>query len=83
VILRRGQQTRFAGMAFQAGDEVDVLRLADKSGVTARALPESVGGLSVDLVEPKRNARCGWRPGCTSYRNCPISHPIISISGTT
>src|SRR6478736_3776486 len=28
VILRRGPRTRFAGMAFRAGDEVDVLRLA-------------------------------------------------------
>ncbi len=52
VILRRGQQTRFAGMAFRAADEVDVLRMADKSGATARPLPEAIGGLCVDLVDP-------------------------------
>ncbi|OBG29873.1 VOC family protein [Mycobacterium sp. E3198] len=52
VILRRGRQTRFAGVAFQAGDEADVLRLADKSGATVRPLPESIGGLSVDLTDP-------------------------------
>ena len=52
VIVRRGQRTRFTGVAFRASDEVDVLRLADKSGVTARPLPETIGGLSVDLVDP-------------------------------
>ena len=52
VIVRRGQRTRFTGVAFRARDEVDVLRLADKSGATTRPLPESVGGLSVDLVDP-------------------------------
>ena len=52
VFVRRGQRTRFAGMAFRARDEVDVLRLADAAGATARALPESIGGLSVDLVDP-------------------------------
>ena len=34
VIVRRGQRTRFTGLAFRACDEVDALRLADKSGVT-------------------------------------------------
>ena len=52
VILRRGQRTRFTGVAFRAADEVDVLRLADKSGAAARPLPEAIGGLSVDLVDP-------------------------------
>lgn len=52
VILRRGPQTRFAGMAFRAVDEADVLRLADKSGAPVRPLPESIGGLAVDLTDP-------------------------------
>jgi hypothetical protein len=52
VIVRRGQRTRFTGVAYRACDEVDVLRLADKSGATARPLPEAIGGLSVDLVDP-------------------------------
>ncbi len=52
VIVRHGQRTRFTGVAFRACDEVDVLRLADKSGTTARPLPETIGGLSVDLVDP-------------------------------
>ena len=52
VIVRRGQRTRFTGVAFRAGDEVDVLRLADKTGTSALPLPEAIGGLSVDLVDP-------------------------------
>jgi len=52
VLLRRGSRSRFAGTAFRAADEVDVLRLADATGTTAKPLPESLGGLSVDLVDP-------------------------------
>jgi catechol 2,3-dioxygenase-like lactoylglutathione lyase family enzyme len=52
VIVRRGERTRFTGVAYRACDEVDVLRLADKSGTTARPLPAVIGGLSVDLVDP-------------------------------
>ena len=52
VILRRRPRTRFAGVAFRACDEVDVLRLADKSGVAIRPLPENIGGVSVDLIDP-------------------------------
>lgn len=52
VLVHRAQRSRFTGVAFRAADEVDVLRLADKSGATTRPLPESIGGLSVDLVDP-------------------------------
>ncbi|BBZ17344.1 VOC family protein [Mycolicibacterium gadium] len=52
VILRRGARSRFVGTAFAAQDEVDVLRLADANGIGVRALPESIGGVSVDLVDP-------------------------------
>jgi catechol 2,3-dioxygenase-like lactoylglutathione lyase family enzyme len=52
VIVRRGQRTRFTCAAFRAGDEADVLRLADRFGTSARPLPETLGGLSVDLIDP-------------------------------
>lgn len=52
MIVRHGQLTRFTGVAFRACDEVDVLRLADRFGATARPLPESIGGLSVNLTDP-------------------------------
>ncbi len=52
VLLRRGARSRFVGTAFRAMDEVDVLRLADATGAPARSLPDSIGGTSVDLVDP-------------------------------
>ena len=52
VIIRRGPRTRFTGVAFTAQDDTDVLRLASATGRSTRALPESLGGVAVDLVDP-------------------------------
>src|SRR3954466_16097459 len=52
VIIRRGQQTRFTGVAFSAQDDTDVVRLADATGRPTRTLPESLGGVAVDLADP-------------------------------
>ena len=52
VLVRRGQRTRFCGLAFKAQDEIDVLRLADKTNAPTRALPESLGGVAVELTDP-------------------------------
>ncbi|BAX93032.1 VOC family protein [Mycobacterium shigaense] len=52
VHVRRGHRTRFAAAAFRAGDESDVLRLAEHFGTRARRLPEALGGLSVDVADP-------------------------------
>ena len=52
VILRRGPRSRFGGAAFKARDEADVLRLAEAMGARTRALPEPLGGVAVDLVDP-------------------------------
>ena len=52
VILRRGGRSQFVGAAFRAHDESDVMRLAETTGTRARALPESIGGMAVDLADP-------------------------------
>jgi catechol 2,3-dioxygenase-like lactoylglutathione lyase family enzyme len=52
VILRRGERTQFLGMALRACDEADVLCLAEAAGVPTRRLPETIGGLSADLIDP-------------------------------
>ncbi len=52
VLLRRGARSRFVGTAFRAADDADVLRLADVTGAPANPLPESIGGVCVDLVDP-------------------------------
>ncbi len=52
VLIRRGPKSRFVGTAFRAADEADVRRLAKASGAATRALPKTLGGLAVDLVDP-------------------------------
>jgi len=52
VLIRRGSRSRFLGPAFQAADANDVLRLADATGRAVAPLPESLGGVGVDLVDP-------------------------------
>jgi hypothetical protein len=52
VIVRRSDRTRFMGAAFTAQDESDLLRLGEAIGRSPRRLPESIGGLTVDLVDP-------------------------------
>ncbi len=55
VIIRRGPTTRFRGFALRADDEADLLRLAGKTGAIPVALPDSLGGTAVDLVDPSGN----------------------------
>jgi hypothetical protein len=52
VLIRRGPRSAFTGPAFRAADSADVLRLAEATGRKAVKLPESLGGLAVDLVDP-------------------------------
>lgn len=80
VLLRQGPATRFAGLALQAADEVDVLRLAEHTGVAARALPEAIGGLAVDLADP------GGTPvrvvaGMHVRPELPVQQPLVHNTG--
>jgi len=52
VLVRKSSRSRFVGPAFRAADAADVQRLADATGRTAAKLPQMLGGLAVDLVEP-------------------------------
>jgi hypothetical protein len=52
VIVRRGTRSRFLGAAYQAQDETDLHRLAEATGARTRALPETIGGMTVDLTDP-------------------------------
>jgi hypothetical protein len=52
VIIRRGRKSRFAGAAFKAADSRDLLRLADATDTRVTALPETIGGMVVDLQDP-------------------------------
>jgi catechol 2,3-dioxygenase-like lactoylglutathione lyase family enzyme len=52
VVVRRGARSRYVGAAFRAADAADLMRLADATGVKVAKLPESIGGVVVDLVDP-------------------------------
>lgn len=52
MLIRRGPRSRFVGPAFRAADSTDVLRLADAVGGAVVPLPESLGGITVDLTDP-------------------------------
>jgi hypothetical protein len=52
VLVQRGPRSRFVGATYTAQDQSDVLRLAEATGTKIRALPESLGGVAVDLVDP-------------------------------
>ena len=52
VLIRRGSRSRFIGPAFVAAEHSDLVRLADATGTTVRPLPETLGGVTVDLVDP-------------------------------
>src|SRR6201997_5350532 len=52
VLIRRGSRSRFIGPAFVAADHSDLLRFANATGTSVRALPETLGGVGVDLVDP-------------------------------
>ena len=82
VLLRQGPVTRFTGLALHAADEVDVLRLAEHTGVAARALPEVIGGLAVDLADP------GGTPvrvvaGMHALPELPVQQPLVHNTGRT
>jgi catechol 2,3-dioxygenase-like lactoylglutathione lyase family enzyme len=52
VLIQQGPRSRFVAAAYTAQDRSDVLRLAEATGTRMRALPESLGGVAVDLVDP-------------------------------
>jgi catechol 2,3-dioxygenase-like lactoylglutathione lyase family enzyme len=52
VLIRRGTRSRFGGAAFKAADEGDVRRLAKATGTLVRPLPDTLGGVTVDLTDP-------------------------------
>jgi catechol 2,3-dioxygenase-like lactoylglutathione lyase family enzyme/predicted enzyme related to lactoylglutathione lyase len=52
VLIRKGPRSRFLGVAFRAADSSDLLRLAEATGRKVTRLAESMGGVTVDLVDP-------------------------------
>jgi catechol 2,3-dioxygenase-like lactoylglutathione lyase family enzyme len=51
VIVRRGP-SKYVGAAFRAAEPSDLFHLAEATGARARRLPDSVGGITVNLTDP-------------------------------
>src|SRR5271156_901446 len=52
VLIQQGPRSRFVAAAYAAQDQSDVLRLGHATGTRMRALPETLGGVAVALVDP-------------------------------
>lgn len=52
AIIRRGSRSRFRGMTFRVEHASDLTRLSSATGAGITPLPESLGGLSVELADP-------------------------------
>jgi catechol 2,3-dioxygenase-like lactoylglutathione lyase family enzyme len=80
VLIRKGPRSRFVGPAFRAADAQDVVRLADATGRAVTALPESLGGATVDLVDPG-GARVRVVSGMHELPALPVQVPLTVNAG--
>ncbi|MEU7812990.1 VOC family protein [Pseudonocardia sp. NPDC049154] len=89
VLIRRGPRSRLIGSAFQAADRSDLLRLAEVTGRTVSALPETLGGVGVDLVDPSGArvrvvADTHQLPGLPAQQplSCNVGHEATRVNAT-
>ena len=80
VLVRKSSRSRFVGPAFRAADAADVQRLADATGRTAAKLPQMLGGLAVDLVEPS-GLRVRVVSDTHEFAGLPAQEPLPSNVG--
>ena len=52
LIVRRDARTGFVAPAFEVDGDADLSRLAAATGTAVEPLPDALGGLAVDLVDP-------------------------------
>jgi catechol 2,3-dioxygenase-like lactoylglutathione lyase family enzyme len=80
VLIRKGPRSTFLGPAFRAADSSDVLRLAEATGRTAVRLPESLGGITVDLIDPN-GVRVRVVSGTEDLPALPAQAPLTINTG--
>lgn len=74
VIIRRGARCRFTGPAFAAQDSADVKRLAAATGAPTSVLAENIGGVAVELTDP-RGIAVRVVAGMTELPELPAQQP--------
>ncbi|MFI7587352.1 VOC family protein [Spongisporangium articulatum] len=83
VVIRRGARSRFVGPAFLAADDVDLVRLGDHLGVRVQPLPDPLGGLTVDTLDPS-GARVRVVSSCHQLPALPVQTPLVhNVNGGT
>ncbi len=92
MLIRRGPRSQFIGPAFVAAEHSDLLRLADATGTTVRPLPETLGGVTVDLVDPSgipvrvvsgtHQLEAAARPRTPHVFNFGPSHDVVRANAT-
>jgi Glyoxalase/Bleomycin resistance protein/Dioxygenase superfamily len=80
VLIRKGPRSTFAGPAFRAAEAADVLRLAQATGTKAAQLPESMGGIGVDLADPG-GTRVRVVSGMYDLAALPAQAPLMLNAG--
>ncbi|WP_370246651.1 VOC family protein [Nocardioides sp.] len=81
VIVRKGARSRFTGPAFHAAAGGDLVRLADHLGVRVQPLPELLGGLTVDALDPS-GARVRVVSGCHELPALEGQEPhVLNVGG--
>ncbi len=75
LLIRHGRRPRFLAPAFEAADASDVFRLAAATGGTVRELPERLGGITVDLLDPNGNP-VRVVAGCHALPELPNREPL-------
>ncbi|MGW5109905.1 VOC family protein [Nocardia sp. NPDC004123] len=89
VLVRRGDRSRFVGPAFRAAETGDLLRLGEETGRRPQPLPESLGGLGLDLVDPsglrvRVVAETHELPGLPAQRTQVFNrgHEVLRVNAT-
>jgi catechol 2,3-dioxygenase-like lactoylglutathione lyase family enzyme len=79
VVIRRGRKS-FVGPAFKAADDGDLRRLADTLDGRVNALPESLGGMSVETRDPS-GLRVRVVSGTHQLPGLPDQAPLTTNDG--
>jgi catechol 2,3-dioxygenase-like lactoylglutathione lyase family enzyme len=80
LVVRRGSRSEFVAPAFEVDGHADLTRIAASAGTTVTALPETLGGHVVDLVDPS-GQRVRVVAGANRLPALPAQAPLTVNAG--